>query len=66
MKAEQAPFWGKKDLVSMARSLRLAVIQNQYSVGNLTRDEALDLLSGPLSPDDASTIYDDSEWLEEL
>lgn len=56
-------FWGKKDAISMARSLRLAVIQSQYRVGNLTEQDARKLLAGPLSPDDPSTIYDDSDCL---
>jgi hypothetical protein len=57
------PFWGQKDVVSMARSLRLAVVQQQYSVGNLSEEEARGLLSGPLSPEDDSTRYDDAQFL---
>lgn len=56
-------FWGKKDDVSMARSIRLGVIQGQYAVGNLTEAEARECLSGPLDPDDPTTVYDDSDCL---
>lgn len=56
-------FWEKKDTTSMARSLRLAVVSQQYDAGNLTIDEAEELLSGPLDPDDETTIVDDSRWL---
>jgi hypothetical protein len=59
-------FWGKKDDVSMARSLRLAVIQNQYAVGNLEKQEAKELLAGPLDPNDPTTVYDDSDCLVPL
>lgn len=47
----------------LARSLRLAVVQNQYDQENLTEDEAKELLSGPLTPGDDSTIFDDSDQL---
>ena len=48
----------------MARSLRLAVIRQQYEFGNLTKKEAIKLLKGPLTPGDNSTTFDDSELLE--
>ena len=48
----------------MARSLRIAVIQSQYDAGNLTEDEAKELLSGPLTPGDESTVIDDSSQLK--
>lgn len=48
-----------------ARALRLAVVQQQYNAGNLTLDEAKEILSGPLTPDDESTIYDDSDQLKQ-
>jgi len=60
----KAGFWGKKDDTSMARSLRLAMIQNQYDVGNLTEEQALDLLNAPLTPGDEATWFDDSDCLE--
>lgn len=59
----KSDFWGLKDEVSMARSMRLAVIQNQYAIGNLEEDEAKQLLAGPLDPDDVTTVYDDSDCL---
>ena len=58
-------FWNAKDLTSMARSMRLAVVQNQRDIGNLTNAEARELLAGPLTPKDESTRYDDSEWLDQ-
>jgi hypothetical protein len=56
-------FWLKKDPTSMARSLRLAVIQNQFDAGNLDEEQARELLSGPLTAEDDSTVYDDSGCL---
>lgn len=47
----------------VARSLRLAVVQQQYNLGNLTKEEARELLSGPLTPGDDTTIVDDSDQL---
>jgi hypothetical protein len=47
----------------IARQLRLAVVTNVYRQGLLTDIEAREILSGPLSPDDESTIYDDSDLL---
>ena len=57
-------FWGKKDDVSLARSLRLATIRNVFEQGMISEDEAKKILSGPLSPDNPLTAYDDSEWLD--
>jgi hypothetical protein len=47
-----------------ARGLRLGIIRQQYQAGNLTESEALELLSGPLTPGDDSTIVDDSAMLK--
>lgn len=47
----------------VARSLRLAVVQQQYNLGGLTKEEAREILSGPLTPGDDMTIVDDSEQL---
>lgn len=59
----KSDFWLKKDTVSMARSLRLAVVQNQYDIGNLTAIEARSLLAGPLSPENRTSPFDDSDCL---
>jgi hypothetical protein len=56
-------FWGKKDDVSIARSLRLAIIQNQVLIGNMSEQDAKELLAGPLDPNDPTTVYDDSDCL---
>ena len=48
----------------MARLLRLAVISQQYQIGNLTKEEAISLLNGPLTPGDDTTIANDSALLE--
>lgn len=50
--------------VSVARSLRLAMVQNQLDQGNLTEEDALELLRGCLTPNDESTRYDDSKELK--
>ena len=49
--------------VLLARSFRLTVIQQQYDCGNLTVEQARELLSGELTPGDAATVGDDSEQL---
>lgn len=47
-----------------ARFLRVAVIRNIYKQDLLTREEALELLRGPLTPGDDSTIVDDTSLLD--
>jgi hypothetical protein len=48
----------------LARSIRLAVVQNIYDQGFITAPQALTLLQGPLTPGDAGTIFDDSAQLQ--
>jgi len=48
---------------ALARKLRLAVIKNVMLQKLITEDEALELLRGPLSPEDDATIVDDSALL---
>lgn len=51
--------------ILMARALRVAVIKNLLASGNLDRDDALNLLNAPLSPDDPTAeIFDDREKLD--
>ncbi len=57
-------FYGVKEQKAMARFLRLAVVQQQYKAGNLTEQEAKDLLKGRLNPDVEESAVDDSRWLE--
>jgi hypothetical protein len=45
---------------NMARWLRLSVIRNVLGSGQITHEDAVELLKGPLNPDDPSTIVDDS------
>lgn len=52
--------------ILMARSLRLAVIQNQYDQGNLTEDDAKELLSGPLTPGDDNSVFTRVECWQDL
>ena len=47
----------------LARSLRFAVIQQQYDLGHLTTKQARDLLCSPLTPGDDTTFVDDSGLL---
>ena len=58
-------FWLKPDFISMARSLRLAVVQQQYDTGRLDPVEAFGLLRGCLTPGDEATRYDDSRLLDQ-
>jgi len=48
--------------IMFARSLRLAMVQQQYNAGRLTLEQALELLRGPLSPG-KDNVYDDSDQL---
>lgn len=50
--------------ISLARKLRYSVIQSLYSGNELSKEQAVDLLRGELSPGDLTTFYDDSAWLE--
>jgi hypothetical protein len=60
------PFWNERTQTSMARSLRLAIIYQQFKAGYLEYQDAIDLLNGPLTPGDESTIFLDGKWLDEL
>lgn len=53
----------KNAQILQARSLRIAVVTNQYDIGNLTYDEARELLSGELTPGNPETFFDDSDQL---
>ena len=54
---------GNKD-IELARALRLLVVQQQYNLGNLTALQAIELLSGELTPGDPTTIYNDIDQLQ--
>lgn len=51
-------------MTKLARALRLAVIRNALKSGQLTRDDAIKLLKGPLTPNDETTIVDDSQLID--
>jgi len=57
-------FWNKFDSVSVARSIRLAAVQNVFDQGGITEEQARDILTRATTPGDNSTIYDDSDCLE--
>jgi hypothetical protein len=59
-------FWNRLDEVSCARSLRLAVIGNLYREDQISREDAIEILSGCLEPGNESTKYDDSQWLDSM
>jgi hypothetical protein len=49
----------------MAQALRLAVIRNLLGQDQLTREDALELLNAPLSPDDPNApVYDDRDKID--
>ena len=52
--------FSQEEHVLMARALRMAMVQNQYDNGRLSKEDAWELLAGPLGPGDDSTIVDDS------
>lgn len=56
------PFFGQWDWLSLGRSLRLAVIQDQYRQQNLTLEQAYTLLKGPIKPE--TEPIDDAEYLK--
>jgi len=47
-----------------ARYLRIAVVRNVLEQGGITRDEALELLKGRLSPDDPDSVVDDTNLID--
>ncbi len=47
-----------------ARMLRLVIVRGCLVSGDISRKDAIDLLKGPLTPGDDSTIVDDSELLD--
>jgi hypothetical protein len=49
---------------NMARWLRLSVIRNVLASDYITRDDAIDLLKGPLTPGDPTSIVDDSNLID--
>lgn len=49
----------------MARGLRLSIVQQLYDCHELTLEEAREILSGPLDPDDPNTVVDDSDQIVE-
>lgn len=53
----------KNSDILLVRGLRLAVIQSQLNLGNLTVLEAKELFLLPLSPGDNTTIFDDYNQL---
>ena len=63
---ELPDFWNEKTDVAIARQLRLAVIQNCLDNGFISEQGAKEILSGPLTPGDSTTVYDDSRWLNIL
>ncbi|MDR3572879.1 MAG: hypothetical protein P4L50_03375 [Anaerolineaceae bacterium] len=48
---------------TVARLLRLSFIQQHLAAGNITEVDAKEVLSGPLSPEDTTTIVDDGNYL---
>ena len=51
------------NITILARQLRLAVVTNLWRQDRLTREDAKELLCGPLDPDDPGTFHDDSDLL---
>lgn len=51
-------------VMKMARFLRLQTVQLLYDNGDLTLEEAQDVLRGKLSPNDEDSKYDDSALLK--
>lgn len=49
----------------MARMIRFITVRGYLKNGDITEEDAKEILSGCLSPDDESTRIDDSSWLNE-
>lgn len=49
--------------IGIARFLRWTVVSTYLNSGDITREDAVELLSGPLNPDDPSTVVDDTDKL---
>lgn len=48
----------------MARAARFMTVRSLVDSGVFTKEDAKEILSGPLTPGDDSTIYDDSELID--
>lgn len=57
------PFEPLKQVI-LARKLRFFTIREYVKCGMFTKEEAKELLQGPLAPGDDSTIFDDSGLLD--
>lgn len=53
-----------ESIILIARALRVATVQNFYNAGELTEEEAREILSGRLCPDDPDSVVDDSDQLK--
>jgi len=51
-------------VTGVARLLRLRTIKKYRQQGQITREQALDLLDGPLTPGDETTYYNDANLLD--
>ncbi len=49
---------------NMARFLRVAVVRNIFRQDMISREDALEILDGNLTPSNPSTHYDDRELLD--
>ena len=54
-----------EEVSKLARLIRLLSVRTYWQTGELTKSEAQELLSGPLTPGDGSTVVDDSNLLEQ-
>jgi hypothetical protein len=51
--------------IMLARLLRATFVRYYMMLGDLTREQSLEILNGPLAPDDPdSPVYDDREMLD--
>lgn len=53
-----------KDVTVLARRARLAMVQNLYDKGQITKAEALRQLNSRLSPRKPDTHFDDRDFLQ--
>lgn len=52
-------------ITKLARMLRLGTIRTFWKQDMLSEEDARELLAGPLSPDDPTTVVDDSALLDD-
>lgn len=63
---KQVQVWVRETQLTMGRASRLSVVQHHYNLGNLTEEKAIEALKDQIDPEDPSSAFDDSMFLEKV